>query len=225
MAKKGDFVKRYLLLFTLLLSATTNAASVREQEGNIFHVGDDGVSWQLTSAHADSNPLLSPDGQKVVYLKKKPNKPLTEDDQKYELWELWLSDIYGKDAHRLLEARPDDDPKKNLTYFNSLAFSPDSKQLYILTTAWATSNALHVLDLASGKEHFITDADDVLVISKGRYANHLVVMKHKYFKQGGSYDYYWLITPQGKELKMVGEDKPQAERFIRRQQGKGLKPH
>jgi hypothetical protein len=200
----GDSVKRYLLLFTLLLSATTIATSVREQEGNIFYVGDDGASRQLTSTHANTDPLLTPDGQKVVYLKNPPNKPLTEDEQKYELWELWLSDISGKDAHRILEARPDDDPEKNLSYFNSLTFSPDSKQLYILTKAWATSNALHVLDLARGKEHFITGTDDVLVISKGRYANHLVVMKHKYFKQGGSYDYYRLITLQGKEIKKSG---------------------
>lgn len=220
-------MKRYLLLFTLLLSATTNAASVREQDGNIFYVGDDGVARQLTSAHADSTPVLSPDGQKMVYLKRKPDKSLAEDAQEEfeEFRELWLSDSSGKDAHRILETRPDDDPEKNLTYFNSMKFSPDSKQLYFLTKAWATSNALHVLDLASGKEHFITDTDSVLVINKGRYANHLVVMKHKYFKRSGSYDYYWLITPQGKEIKKAGEDKEQAERFIRRQQGKAQKPH
>ena len=210
------------MILVLMFACVANAASVREQAGNIFYVGDDGVSRQLTSLHIDSNPLLSPDGQKVVFYRAKQEK--INDDRgwgdKATEHELWLSDVSGNEAHRILDARPDDDPKKNLTYFNSAKFSADSKLLYFLTEAWATSNALHVLDMATGNEHFITDADDVLVIDKGKYANHLVVLKHKYFDQGGSYDYYWLITSAGKEIRKAGEGKEQAERFIKRQQGK-----
>ncbi len=207
----------YIVMLLVLFAGAANAASVREQDGNIFYVGDDGVSTQLTSQHTDTSPLLSPDGRKVVFGRTTQEKAVYSEEQEREIW---LSDISGKEVRRILATLHDDAPEKTLTQFNNWIFSADGKQLYFLTVAWAVSNALHVLDLASSKEHYITDANDVLVIGKGKYANHLVVMKHKYFKREGSYDYYWLITPEGKELKMVGEDKEQAERFIRRQQTK-----
>lgn len=209
-------MKPYLLLLVFLLSSMANAASVLERAGSVFYVGEDGSSRKLTDLHTDTRPILSPDGKTTAFLRMKEHQTASNESAN----EIWLTDIAGKDTRQLLEMRPDDDPGKNLAQFNSLAFSADGKQLYFLTAAWATSNALHVLDLTSGKEHFVTDANDVLVIRKGRYANHLVVMKHKYLKQGGSYDYYWLITPEGKEMIMAGENKQQAERFILRQQGK-----
>ncbi|MDD5059457.1 MAG: hypothetical protein PHQ60_16490 [Sideroxydans sp.] len=202
-------------MLLVLFAGAANAASVREQDGNVFFVGDDGASRQLTSQHTDTSPLLSPNGRKVVFLRAIPKMDVNDDPQENEIW---LSDISGNDAHRLLGTHPDEDIKKTLTQFNTPVFSADGQLLYFLSAAWATSNALHVLDLATGKEHFVTDANDVLVIGKGRYANHLVVMKHKYFKREGSYDYYWLITPEGKEIRKAGEDKEQAERFIRKQE-------
>lgn len=208
---------RFLLIWAVLFAGAAQAASVGERDGNIFYVGDDGVSRQLTAAHIDAQPLLSPDEKKVVFLRTKPKSNGNEVEVGAEIEELWLAEISGQPARRLLDTRIDDDPEKILSEINTPVFSADSKKLYFLTAAWAVSNALHVLDFSSGIEHFVTDANDVLVIDKGKYANHLVVMKHKYFKREGSYDYYWLITPEGKEIKMVGKDKEQAERFIRSQ--------
>ncbi len=205
------------MLLVLMFAGVANAASVHEQAGNIFYVGDDGVSRQLTSLRSDSEPILSPDGQTVVFGRATRQK--APDSEELER-ELWIADISGKQVRRLLATHYDEALEKTLTQINNWKFSADGKQLYFLSAAWAVSNALHVLDMDSGNEHFITDADDVLVVGKGKYANHLIVSKHKYFKGGGSSDYYWLITPNGHELKMVGEDKEQAERFIQRQQGK-----
>lgn len=203
-----------MLLWAVVLAGLPDVANVRERDGNIFFVGVGGVSRQLTFIHADKSPIISSDGRKVVYLRAKPKKAGGDVEQENEIW---LSDISGKYAQRLLDVRPQDDVEKNLSQFNSLAFSTDGKLLYFLSAAWATSNALHVLDLKTGKEHFVTDADDVLVVGKGRYAGHLVVQKHKYFEQGGSYDCYWLVTAEGKEIKLVGDTKKQAERFVRSQ--------
>ncbi|MDD4964331.1 MAG: hypothetical protein PHI11_10495 [Gallionella sp.] len=208
-------MKLVLMLLVLMFAGAANAASVREQGGDIFYVGDDGISRQLTSLHADSNPLLSPDGQTVVFGRTTRQK--APDSEALER-ELWISDLSGKQVRRLLATHHDEVPEKTLTQFNNWIFSADGKQLYFLSAAWAVSNALHVLDMASGKEHYITDANDVLVIGRGKYANHLVVSKHKYFDGGGSSDYYWLVTPKGREIKMVGEDEEQAARFIRKQQ-------
>jgi dipeptidyl aminopeptidase/acylaminoacyl peptidase len=213
----GGGMKFGFMMLMLMFAGAANAASVREQGGNVFYVGDDGASWQLTSQRSDSEPILSPDGQTVVFGRTTRQK--APDSEAMER-ELWISDFSGKQVRRLLATHYDEAYERSLTQLNNWKFSADGKQLYFLSAAWAVSNALHVLDMASGKEHYITDANDVLVVGKGKYANHLVVSKHKYFKEGGSSDYYWLITPEGKEIKKVGEDDEQAERFIKRQQGK-----
>lgn len=205
------------LIFIALLMVFTDvasAASVYEQEGNIYYVGDDGTSKQLTFIHADSEPVLSPDGTKVVFGRMSQVK--SEIDGELDR-EIWLSEITGKEVKLLLATHDDALPERTLTRINSWIFSADGKHLYFLSAAWAVSDALHVLNMVSGQEHYITDANDVRVIGKGKYASHLVVMKHKYFKGGGSYDHYWLITQAGVELKIVGEDKDDAERFIRKQ--------
>ena len=31
--------------------------------------------------------------------------------------------------------------------------------------------------------------------------NNLIVLQHRYRPQGGSYDWYWLYTPQGKQIR------------------------
>ena len=62
-ARSIVFVGRCLLLRPALLSGLSNAASVREETGNIYFVADDGTPHQLTSLHADTAPVISPDGQ------------------------------------------------------------------------------------------------------------------------------------------------------------------
>lgn len=99
-----------LLLICLTLPASASAATVREQGGNIFYVDEDGVSRQLTSLHADTEPLFAPDGQKVVYLRATPKNVATDSEQTHEIW---LAATSGKDAHRLLDTKPDDAPEKS----------------------------------------------------------------------------------------------------------------
>jgi dipeptidyl aminopeptidase/acylaminoacyl peptidase len=207
-------MRSIFIVLLVIFSEVASAATVHEQAGNIFYLGDDGTSKQLTFIHADSEPILSPDGRKVVFGRTSQVKSLIDDELEREIW---LSDVSGNEEKLLMASHHDALPEKTLTRFNSWIFSTDGKHLYFLSAAWAVSDALHVLNMVSGQEHYLTEANDVLVIGKGKYANHLVVMKHKYFKGGGSYDHYWLITQAGVELKVIGEDKDDAERFIRKQ--------
>ena len=52
-------------------------------------------------------------------------------------------------------------------------------------------------------ERFLTDGNSLEVLQKsedGGYDGYLIVKKHKYFFEGGSYDWYWLLTPDGEEV-------------------------
>jgi hypothetical protein len=89
---------------------------------------------------------------------------------------------------------------------SSPQFSSDGRKLFFETSAWATSDAIHMVDLETRKEQFVTDGNALQVVPSGEYKDHLLVTKHKYFIGGGSYDWVWLVTPDGKEVGPVGEN-------------------
>ena len=67
------------------------------------------------------------------------------------------------------------DPEKKITDPEQLYFSPNSKTLYFQTSAWATSGAIHAIDMDSKNSRFVTDGNEYHVIKEGRYKGDLVV--------------------------------------------------
>jgi hypothetical protein len=62
--------------------------------------------------------------------------------------------------------------------------------------------------MRTGDEQFLLAANDLLVLNfcRSKYLDHLVVLSHRYFLFGGSYDWYWLYDPAGKkELGPLGQ--------------------
>ena len=62
--------------------------------------------------------------------------------------------------------------------------------------------------MRSGDERFLLPANDVLVLNfcTNKYRDDLVVLAHRYFLFGGSYDWYWLYNSTGKaELGPLGD--------------------
>lgn len=174
---------------------------VRISAGNVVLAFHDGNSLILTSGHDAREAVLSLDQRLVAYVRRAGEGRADGSDD-----ELWLVDSEGKNLpRRLLAPQPAEDPKANLTGFNNPAFSPDGRLIYVLTRAWVTSNAVHQVDTDSGATRFITDANSLAVVPKGRYAGHLVVQKHKYLKQGGSREAFRLVTPDGLEVRELNE--------------------
>ncbi|MDD2775153.1 MAG: hypothetical protein PHU06_04280 [Gallionella sp.] len=203
-----------LCLFGVLMGHAF-AASVREQGGDIFYVGDDGQSHQLTTSQNHTAAVLSPDGKRVAYVRlyQDPKRQFGDPDEKCELW---LTDIEGKSPQLLLQNKGETGPvEERLAYFNHLKFTPDGKSLYFLSAAWATSNAVHLIDLTTKQEHFVTAGNSLDLITKGKYAGYLVLSLHKYYQRSGSYDHYWLVTPDGREIKVVAKTERELARFMR----------
>jgi hypothetical protein len=93
-------------------------------------------------------------------------------------------------------------------------FSPNGRWVYFLSPAWATSTAVHAVDVASGQERFVAPGNSLNVLYRGKYAGHLLVSQHRYFLGSGSYDWFWLIAPDGKEVGPVGETDAAVEQFL-----------
>ena len=92
--------------------------------------------------------------------------------------------------------------------FTNKQFDSTGRLLYFETPAWATSDAIHVLDMTTRKERFFAPGNSLLVLATCKdeqYRDDVVASEHRYFVFGGSYDWTFLFTPSGKEVGPVSD--------------------
>jgi hypothetical protein len=194
------------------LAAQRAAPHVFSDAGNIY-LERNGARIKLTSSEMDVDPVLAPNGASVVYTRQGRGRTVhgydtsqfcTTEPRPDELRQV---ETDGTGDRLLLKGRKGK-PELQLCDFRNKQFSSDGRRLYFLTPGWATSGALHVFDMRTGDEHYLVPANDVLVLNfcPNKYKDDLVVLAHRYFLLGGSYDWYWLYDPSGKnELGPLGE--------------------
>jgi hypothetical protein len=182
------------------------AQSVSVKDGNIQFADKSGKTTALTATGRDSNPILAPDGKWVAFVRKVDGKKIATGSDEVEPTELWQVRVDGKEPSLLVRCRDSQKMESLIGGFDNLQFSRDGKLLYFVTPAWATSGAVHVVDTTNGREHYLFPGNDLKVVKSGEYKDCLLVQQHRYFVGSGSYDWYWLLRPDGKEVGPVGED-------------------
>jgi dipeptidyl aminopeptidase/acylaminoacyl peptidase len=194
------------LLVLVFWSMPSRAQSVLAKDGNVLVIDRFGRTRKLTTSGRDSQPSMSPNKTKIAFVRSTPGRTVLAALGDIDATELWLVDSDVKRSELLISGRQDDDPQKTLAGLSSPQFSPTGKKVYFLSEAWVTSLAVHVVDIQSKVESFISPGNTLAVIQHGKYRGYLIVQKHKYFSgvRGGSYDYYWLLTPNGKEVRGIG---------------------
>jgi hypothetical protein len=154
-----------------------------------------------TSSKTPLEHVTAPGGKVVYYIMSLPGK-----DSMGNPRSAIEAGINENSSFRiLLASTPSDDPKANLTDFSHLFLSPDGKTLYFQTSAWATSAAIHSLDIGTKKTSFVTSGEIACVVLGGEFQGDLVVEQHRYFIQGGSYDALYLYNPAGKLIGPVSQ--------------------
>jgi len=200
-------INLFLAAATAACSAVTiPAATVSVEAGNVVFVGASGQRRQLTATGLDSEAVLSPDGRIVAFVRETPDFPIEAGVGEQTANEIWLVDVEGKTPRRLLRGKASADMKNVLAGFSSLVFGLDSQRLYFLGAAWVTSNAVCAVDCATGKVEFVAAGNSLELVREGKHAGSLIVQQHRYFLGAGSYDWYWLLDPAGKEIGPIGEE-------------------
>jgi len=196
----------HLALAALLLaSAPAAAQTVSIDRGNVVLTRPGAAPQRLTTGGRDREPALSPGGRRVAFVRGDTTAS-----------ELWIVEVGGGPPRRLVAPRPADEPRANLTRFASPRFSPDGRTVYFLAEAWATSGAVHAVELATGRVRYVCPGNSLEVVPRGEYAGHLMVHQHRYFVGGGSYDWVWLVTPAGRDVGPIGDSTEQFEEtFVR----------
>lgn len=160
--------------------------------------------------------VYSPDHHLVAFIRRTPKVHVDAGVGELEATEIWTSRPDGSDAKLLLRGRAGRTPQETLADLSEIHFSPDGKQLFFLSAAWATSGAVHVVQIDSGKEHFVCPGNSLEVIQKGKYSGYLMVTQHRYAMGGGSYNWLWLLTPEGKDVAPISMDDDTATETFRK---------
>jgi dipeptidyl aminopeptidase/acylaminoacyl peptidase len=192
----------FLLLATLPALAAAAPPAALERDGNVYYQAGDGSLRQITRDGGYGAPILSPDGRTIAFVRE-DRKPDSSDQG--GLTSLWIADVATGAARKLLAGRPDDDPKRDLAWFRDPVFSLDGGFVYVEAQAWATSGAIHQIDVATGRERFVVDGWLYGVLRNGRYRGHLVVGQHKYHgaPNYGSYNPVSVFRPDGTKVLTV----------------------
>ena len=138
---------RFVAICSLAIAfiAEANAQKVWIQNGNVC-VSNGGESKTLTTSGRDSEPVLSPDGKWIVFVRTIPSKKISTGLGDADATELWQIRADGKEP--IVLVRPKDSGKMEnvLAGFSKPQFSTNGRLVYFLSEAWATSGALHVVD-------------------------------------------------------------------------------
>jgi dipeptidyl aminopeptidase/acylaminoacyl peptidase len=191
---------------TVALLANANGQKVSIQNGNVCISTAGGEAKTLTNSGHDSEPVLSPDGKWIIFVRTIPGKKISTGSGDADVTELWQIRADGKEPTALVRSKGSDKMEKVLAGLSKPQFSTNGRLVYFLSDAWATSGALHVVDTTNGTEHFVCPALEFEVVPSGEYRDNLLVQQHRYFIGGGTYDWFWLLKPDGKEVGPVGED-------------------
>ena len=207
----------FYFIIALIISpcafATSHSIHVFARSGNIYYVGDDKQTIQLTHKGMDQAPVLSPNKKSVAFVRTSKDSipPRCGDfaDTRSRYGEqIWSIDIKNKTPHLLVNHHFScDTPTDIIVDPRYLKFSPDNKRLYFLTSAWVTSGALHVININGTKQHYLLPANSFDVITHGKYKGDLVIQQHQYATSGGSYEGCWLYTSTGKKVRRLSESR------------------
>lgn len=205
---------------TKQISSHANLYTVSEKNGNIFITDKKGEIKQLTFSGKDSQPSLSVDEKTVVFVRNTPKRKVevnTGPEDEVGANEIWTIDIEGKNSKLIVKAgKKSPLQDRILARLNSPQFSSDDASIYFMSMGTVTSDIIYLLHFKTNKLYFVVSGNSLEVIQRGRYTGCLIVKQHKYFLGGGSYDWFWLLSYDGKEKAPLGKtDKNFKDMFVR----------
>jgi len=181
---------------------------VTSDKGDIYLKPAGGPAVRLTQSGHDSDPCLSHNNWQVVFVRDTPGVTISTGSGDCNATELLLMDVVTGKTEVLAKGKADDDVKKVLAGMSGPCFSPDDKSVYFNSAAWAVSNSVQQVVIATKEIRFITDGNSVLVVPKGKHAGKLLISRaliktDKHGESLGRGSYLWIFSPNGKDGKEV----------------------
>ncbi len=190
------------------LHTNAQVLGVQVRNGDVY-VQDSGSLRRLTHDGQNTEAVRSRDGSLIAFVRKEGEQGSSEMNS------LFLCIVSARRCDRVVLPREDQKPEDNLTDITSPQFSyqasaqPNGRvvgSIFFLTSAWATSGAIHRVTLGpNSTATFVAAANDYSVVPSGRFAGALQVSQHKYATNGeGSCELNSIMDPNtGKRLALL----------------------
>lgn len=159
---------------------------------------------QANAADTEKSRVYSPDHKVFAFVKTmKETVPTGAGD--VQASEIWLGDSASGKSQPLFKSGTKVATGQQIGDIaigdaSDLSFSLNGEKLYFLCGAYAVSGAVIETDLKTKKLRYVSDGNSVSVIPTGKWKGNLAVSRHKYHKEGGAYDWEWVVNSAGKEL-------------------------
>lgn len=98
----------------------------------------------------DTGLARANDGR-VAFVRATPGRLVSTSLGDEQVTELWVANADGSHARRLLTGASGDSVERTIAAMSSPQFSPDGRRIYFLSRAWVTSDAVHAVDVATGR--------------------------------------------------------------------------
>ena len=122
-----------------------------------------------------TSSVTSHDRQATVWSETDPPAPGAEGASTH-----WLCFERGGKRKVLLQtAAGDGSVETGLVDFQGFVFSRDDRVVFFTTDAWAVSRAAHGVEVATGKEYFITDGNIIEELERGPYKGSLYASHYR----------------------------------------------
>lgn len=192
---------RLSLLF--LVTTVCPGQSVFERGGNIYYVSGSGSERRLTRSGGDSDPVLSPDGRLVVFIRTGTGDPIETNLDTCDNMQIRRISTDGTGDTTIVASKASNEPQELLACFSDAQFSEDGSVVFFLSAAWITSAAVHRIELRTGEISFVTPGNSLEVIRDGEFKGNLRISQHRNHSDWGSYDCDYIFSPEGKQITIV----------------------
>ncbi|ERT14148.1 hypothetical protein QPK14_11255 [Photorhabdus temperata subsp. temperata] len=97
-----------------------------------------------------------------------------------------------------------------------ISFSPDASKTYIECMMVTGGNEIRFVDNKTGKiSDVIVRGNGLDIVGSGKYEGYIVTSEHEYYEDmRGSYDRYYLVSPDGKKSIPLSEDWGKVKEFL-----------
>ena len=183
------------LLASLLMSPIQVAPAASAPDGNVY-LEANGARRQLTRLGLDSDPVVSPDGQKVAFIRVVGRA--TEEGVP-DFTSLLIHDLRTGQTTEFSGAMNNG---REIATFSNPVFSLDGGFVYVEVPEYATSNSVYQVNISTRAMRKVVDGNQTRVIRTGRYRGYLLVWRHQYFDAPnyGSYEAAYVVRPDAKEM-------------------------
>ena len=195
----------------ILLAISACAQEVYEKDQNIYFRDVNNKESQLTFKGKDYGAKLSPDREKIIFVREIKPCPGTSDAgwMPSDCEEIWAVNVDGSNEHRIIKSNYAENPDMSyyLGSFDSLNFSPDGNYIFFLSQHCAVDAILYRANFDGSNIKRLSNAHQLDVVGgypKDEYYGHPVVGIRKLPK--GASVIKWsvvLMAPDGHEIKEI----------------------